>query len=242
MVRKRNSSRNLSDLLRDEAESLEPSSADSPAEQTIDVSVEVVIPESKAIAPAAEPEPAAVETSRHSHPTKADLQEMVANLKAELESVRQQEQQLHHKIEQLERKRQAQQTQIQQLQQQLEDSTQLADHLAKVQQQLQTEQAQSSQVKTELEQAKQMILKLSEANSKPDAIAPAPAPTPTSAPSQRAPLQARALPSRPLPSRPAPSRSGAIQPISRPIAPNTIPKMSSETDTRLSDADIGWVD
>jgi DNA repair exonuclease SbcCD ATPase subunit len=93
-------------------------------------------------------------------------------------------------------------------------------------QQLQKEQEQSQQVKAELEQAKQMILKLSSANSEITKTAPQP-PTPTAPPQ---PQVERRLQLSPLPKRPAE------------IKPTFYPKMPSESDTRLSDMDIGWVD
>lgn len=234
MVRKRN----LSDLLRDEAESLDASAEDAPAaEQTIDISAEVA-------------EESAIEPARRAHsPTKADLQAIVTDLTVELEAMRDREQQLQSQISELEAKlnaQQAQQAQIDQLQIQLQQQADQSAQLAQVQQRLEAEQAQTVQLKTELEEAKQLILKLSAANSKPEAkpaARPAPAPLP-----QRASLQAK-----PLPERSTPQRTSAIQPArpivpprpvmpTRPIASNTIPIMSSENDTRLSDADIGWVD
>ncbi|NJL21711.1 MAG: hypothetical protein HC895_14280 [Leptolyngbyaceae cyanobacterium SM1_3_5] len=256
MVRKRN----LSDLLRDEAGSLDDSEDNAPAaEQTIDVSAELAEP--------AEPDnESAIEPARRSQPTKADLQAIATDLTVELEAVRDREQQLEQTIADLKVKLesyQAQQSEIEQLRVQLQQQTdrlqQQADQsaeLAQVQQRLEAEQAQTAQLKTELEAAKQLVLKLSEANSKPQAKPeakpqaklgakpeekPVDRPAPTS---QRAPLQAK----------PLPQRGGAIAPARpnmqprphvpiRPIAPNNVPYMPSEGDTRLTDADIaGWID
>ncbi|MBD2092087.1 hypothetical protein H6F67_19755 [Microcoleus sp. FACHB-1515] len=249
MVRKRN----LSDLLRDEAGALDNSSDEPPAaEQTIDVSAEVA-------------DESAIEPTRRPHsPTKAELQAIVTDLTVESEALRDREQQLDHQIAELQAELKSRQTEIEQLQNQLQqqadqfkqqlDQAQQADQsaeLVQVQQRLAAEQAQTAQLKTELEEAKQLILKLSEANSKPAAKAPEtkaidrPAPAP-----QRAPLQAKPLPQRGgaiAPARPpAPPARPAVQPRpfvpTRPIAPNNVPMMPSESDTRLSDADIGWVD
>lgn len=251
MVKKRN----LSDLLRDEAESLDPGEDPPAAKQTIDVSAEVADASEDAIEP----------VHRSHSPTKADLQTALTQMKTELEAGRDREQQLDRKIAELQSEAESQQTEIDRLQSQLQqqadefkqqrNQAQQADQsveLEQVQQQLEAEQAQTAQLKIELEEARQLILKLSEANSKPEAKPEAKReekPADRSATAQRAPLQAKPLPQRGgaiAPARsPAPARP-AVQPRPsmpiRPIAPNNVPFMPSESDTRLSDADIGWVD
>lgn len=263
MVRKRN----LSDLLRDEAESLDADADPPAAEQTIEVSAEPAADEPVADEPTADEAAEGneeIEPARRTHqPTKAELQAIVTDLTVELEAVRDRSQQLERELAELKAERETDQAQIEQLRQQADQFKQQLDQaqqsdssaeLAQAQQRLEAELAQTAQLKSELEEARQLILKLSEANSKPPEKSPEkPLEKPIDRPastSQRAPLQAKPLPQRGgaiQPARPpAPPARPTVQPRPfvpvRPVAPNNVPYMPSERDTRLTDADIGWVD
>jgi hypothetical protein len=110
---------------------------------------------------------------------------------------------------------------------------------------LQTEAQQAEQLKAELAEAKQMILKLSEVNAKPLAAIP----TAHTAPPKAEPkpeLKAEPRPTLQIESSAAAHNSKhetALRKIlSHPTQPGAPPLMPSESEGKISEIEIGWMD
>lgn len=258
MARKR-----LSDLLREEEQKGEDQStsetstsevienastepAPDPAASTVAVTAEVIAAPTDPTGDAglelrnAAVEPPTPETDNSQHsPTQADFEGAIEQLKAELKSLRQtseaaqtQEATLQAQIDHLKAEITAQQGTIQKLQ---------------------AEADQSEQLKTELETAKQLILKLSQpspqgnkatAKLAPSVIAPkAVEPELESKPVQSSVPPAKAAASE----RPKIHQMALRKVLEHPTQAGSLPAMPSErkiidTEVKLSDTDVGWMD
>jgi chromosome segregation ATPase len=190
------------------------------------------------------------ETPAQADPENTDLQNTIEQLKTELQSL---QQSLQQKVQETAEKEAALQAQIERL------TAETTAQQSKIQQ-LQTEAEQSAQVKTELEEAKQMILKLSQPSStasKPAASQPA-KPNPAVLPTVRA--AEPELDSKPVEmvippknktaaaERPKLHQMALRKVLDHPTQPGSLPPMPSEAkkttdkEVKLSDADVGWMD
>ncbi|WP_008310924.1 hypothetical protein [Leptolyngbya sp. PCC 6406] len=202
------SKKNLSDLLREEAAATPAPDPTEASESSTEVS------ESVPATPA--------RTSRRG-PTKADLEQQVAELTTALAAAETGATEL--------------QTQVQALQGDLETQQgrlfELKESLEKAEQAVQAKDAQLTKVASELAEAKQVIVRMTETPAAPPPPAPVPAvtPAPSSAPSERAPLTVR---------MPSVSRRAMAKGIPEYAIQRGEPTKSQNS--MLSDDDIGWVD